>query len=48
LVDKGYLRDRVEGRGVMAAVSDHGGGRRAPRGMAMSWGSEIATPADSG
>ncbi len=39
----GYLRDRVSGRRMPAAVADHGGGESSRRGMVKSKGGEIAT-----
>ena len=44
----GYLRDRVRGCRIAAAVADHGGGETSLRGMVMSLGGEIATPTERG
>jgi hypothetical protein len=42
-VDMGYLRDRVGGRRMTAAIGDHGGGYVWLGGMVMSKGGEIAS-----
>lgn len=40
----GYLRDRIRGHRMPAAVEDHGGGESSRMGMVKSEGDEIATP----